>query len=397
MSTTQQAAAASVWAGLNRNRFPGLADGWVRADAPSGTQPLGSCIEAMRAYMATGRAANLHGAFEASVMTDQVVAEARRKVAGLLGGEPEGVVFGPSMTALTFRFARAVAKTLRPGDRVVSTVLEHDANLRPWKLAAQLAGAEFALIDVSRPSLDLDRESIAETVNERTRWVAVSGAANATGVVPDLGPVVTAARSAGARVYVDAVHATPHLAIDRHRLGADVIACSAYKWFGPHVGILCTDPQLLHDLTPDKLLPSPDEPPERWELGALPFEALAGICAVADYLLETGMPAIEAHDQVLAGVLRDGLAAIDGVTVFSSAQRHTPTAFFTVGGKTGDQVAADLAAHRIAATSGNLYAIELSKAIGLGEAGAARVGFAHYSGIEDVQHVLSAIGAITRS
>lgn len=383
--------------GLNRMRFPGLADGWVRADAPGGTQPVDSCVAAMSEFMSSGQSANVHGAFRASHDTDRVVAQARVKVAALLGGEPEGVVFGPSMTALTFRFARAVAKTLRPGDRVVSTMLEHDSNLRPWQQAARAAGAEFSLIGLDDSSLDLDVASVAATIDDRTRWVSVSAASNTTGVVPDLAAVIEAAHRVGAHVYVDAVHAAAHGGLDRRALGASVIACSSYKWFGPHLGILCADPVVLDELEPDKLLPAPDTVPEKWELGTLPFESLAGVCASVDYLEETGISTIAAHDQGLAGMLHGGLAAVEGVTVYGAARQHTPTAFFSIAGRTPDDVARGLAKHRVAATSGNLYALELSRAIGLGDEGAARLGFVHYSGQDDVHRALAAIEAMARS
>lgn len=396
MSATETQSRASA-SGLNRHRFPGLADGWVRGDAPSGTQPLDACIEAMREYMRDGRAANLHGAFHASRETDRVLVAARGKVAEFLGADPAGVVFGPSMTALTFRFATAVTRTLAPGDRVVSTILEHDANLRPWQLAARAAGADFAVIELERPSLGLAPASIADTIGPRTRWIAVTAASNALGLMPDLEPIVAAARDVGARVYLDAVHAVPHLPLDMSELGVDVIACSAYKWFGPHVGILCADPQLLRDLSPEKLVPAPALPPESWEQGALPFEAMPGLCACVDYLLETGMSRIAEHDQALAGALRSGLEAINGVTVLGNGHRHTPTAFFTIAGLKPEEITQALADRRVAATSGNLYALELSKALGLGADGAARLGFAHYNGLDDVRQALAAVDEIARS
>ena len=208
---------------------------------------------------------------------------------------------------------------------------------------------------------------------------------------------MTAAKGVGARVYVDAVHAVPHLRVDMHELGVDALACSAYKWFGPHLGILCADPQLLHDLSPQKLVPAPDLPPESWEQGALPFEAMPGLCACIDYLLETGMSTIADHDRALAAALRSGLDGIDDVTVFGNGHRHTPTAFFTVAGRTPEEITRALAQRRVAATCGNLYALELSKAIGLGVDGAARLGFVHYSGLRDVGRAVAAVEEIARS
>lgn len=380
--------------GLNRERFPGLADGWVRADAPGGTQPLDACIAAMESYMASGRSANLHGQFAASQATDEIVAAARARVGALLGCDPGGVVFGPSMTALTFRFAQAVGATLRPGDRIVSTRLEHDANVRPWAYAAERAGAELALIDVDPETLDLDSASIVRMIDERTRWVAVGCASNAVGTVSDLAAIVARAREVGARVFVDAVAAAAHMRIDARAMGIDVVACSAYKWYGPHVGILAGAPELLGGLSPDRLAPAPKDPPASWELGTLPIEALAGVIAAVEYLEATGVERIAAQEDLLAAALVDGLSAIEGVRIYGAPMRRTPIAFFNVQGVAPREVAARLADRRIAATDGDVYAYELCRVLGLGPAGAVRLGYAHYSGLDDIERSVRAVAEI---
>ncbi|MDO8208812.1 cysteine desulfurase-like protein [Conexibacter sp. CPCC 206217] len=380
--------------GLNRDRFPGLRDGWIRADAPGGTQPVDSCIAAIGEYMASGRSANLHGRFAASRATDALVAQARARVGRLLGADPGGVVFGASMTALTFRLAHAVSATLRAGERIVTTRLEHDANVRPWAGAARRAGADLAFIELDPRTLELSPESIASTIDERTRWVAVGAASNAVGAVADLAPVIARAHEVGARVFVDAVAAAAHIRFDLADQGIDALACSAYKWFGPHVGILCLSPQLTELLRPEKLIPSPSRPPESWELGTLPMESLAGVIAAVDYLEEIGMDVIARHDDALTARLIGGLEAIAGVRVLGQPARRTPTAFFTVEGLRPRDVASGLAERRIAAADGDVYAHELCTLLGFGAEGAARLGFAHYSGLEDVDQAVAAVAAI---
>jgi cysteine desulfurase family protein (TIGR01976 family) len=380
--------------GLNRSRFPGLADGWVRADAPSGTQPVDSSIGAMREYMESGDSANVFGQYRASQATTELVETARRRVGDLFGAPWDGVVFGPSMTALAFRLTHALENRLGPGDRIVSTRLEHDANVRPWAIAAARAGAEFALLDLNPETLELDARSVIETIDERTRWVAIGAASNALGTLNDLAPVVQRAHAVGARVFVDAVAAAPHRPLNIAEQGIDVLTCSAYKWFGPHVGILCSTPALLAELAPDRLATSPADPPASWELGTLPLESLAGVIAAVDYMHEVGFDRIAAHEQALTDALASGLAAIDGVQIFGKPARRIPTVFFNVHGVRPRDVTIALADRCIAATGGDVYAHELCSALGLGLEGAARLGFVHYSGLDEVERAVSAVAEI---
>jgi cysteine desulfurase family protein (TIGR01976 family) len=267
---------------MNRDRFPGLAGGWARLDGPAGTQMVDSAIEAMDDWMRSGRGANHGGAFAAAQATDECVERARATAGRLLGAEPENVAFGPSMTALTMRLSAAVGRTLSPGDEVVVTRLDHDANVRPWVIAAERAGATVRWAEPDRETLALPASAVEAVLSERARWVAVTAASNAVGTVPELAAIVAAAHRTGARISLDAVAAAPHRALDLAALGADTLACSAYKWYGPHVGILCGAPGVLSELRPDKLNPSPDEVPDRFELGTLPFESLAGVSAAAE-------------------------------------------------------------------------------------------------------------------
>jgi cysteine desulfurase family protein (TIGR01976 family) len=379
---------------VNRDRFPGLADGWARLDAPGGSQPVDTAIDAMASFMRSGVMANSHGEFDAAHRVDALVAEARKTVGELLGGDPRGVVFGPSMTTLTLSFSAAVGRTLRPGDELVCTRLDHDANVRQWLIAAERAGATVRFAEPDPDTLELPASAFDPLLGERTRWVAVTAASNAVGTVPDLPSIVAAAHAAGARVYVDAVHATPHRPIDVAAIGCDALACSAYKWFGPHQSSLWARPELLAELQPDKLRPSPDTVPGRWETGTPAFESLAGTIAAARYLRETGFDAIRAHEDALLARMVAGLKSLDGVTLHGAPRDRTPTVMFSVAGRDPADVAAALAAERVAVWNGNYYALELSRFLGLEPDGAVRAGIVHYNDDEDVDRLLEAVARL---
>ena len=376
---------------MNRDRFPGLRGGWARLDGPAGTQMVDSAIEAMAEFMRSGHNANHGGLFEAAHRTDELVASARTSVATLLGGDPRGVAFGPSMTAMTMRFSAAAGRALEPGDEIVLSRLDHDANVRPWLIAAERAGATVRFAEPEPETLELPASAVEAVLTDRTRWVAVTAASNAVGTVPDLPGIVAAAHAAGARVYVDAVHAAPHRRLDVEALGCDALACSAYKWFGPHVGILCGRPEVLEELEPDKLRPSSDEVPDRWELGTLPFESLAGVRAAADYVLSADWEAVRAHEDALLAAALDGLGAMSHVTVYGAARDRAPTLMFNVAGRTSDEVAAALAERQIAVWQGNYYAVELERHLGLEPHGAVRAGFVHYNDEADAERLLAAV------
>jgi cysteine desulfurase family protein (TIGR01976 family) len=380
---------------VNRERFPGLAaTSWARLDGPAGTQMVDTAIEAMDAWMRSGRGANHGGAFAAAHATDELVETARASAGALLGAPPEQVVFGFSMTALTMAFAGAVGRTLEPGDEIVCTRLDHDANVRPWVIHAERNGATVRFADPDPETLELPASAVEAVLSDRTRWVAVTHASNAVGTIPDLPGIVAAAQAAGARVYVDAVHAAPHRPLDLRALGADVLVSSAYKWFGPHQAMLCADPALLAGLAPDKLRPSPDSVPERWEIGTAAFEALAGVEAAAEYLMEVGWDAVAEHEAALLARMLDGLAAIPGVTLHGAPRRRAPTAMFSVAGREPTEVAAALAAREVAVWHGNYYALELSRFLGLEPDGALRAGVVHYNDAEDVDRLVAGVSEL---
>jgi cysteine desulfurase family protein (TIGR01976 family) len=377
---------------VDRARFPGLRDDWVRLDGPAGTQALDDAIDAATAWWRSGDPANAHGPFPHAAATDALVWSAREACAELLGGQPEGIAFGESMTSMTMRFAAAVGRTLGPGDDIVVTRLDHDGNVRPWVVAAERAGATVRFAEPDRRTLALEPDHIAAALSERTRWIALTATSNVTGTAPDVAAICRVARDAGARTYVDAVAAAPHRHVDRRTWGADAVVCSAYKWYGPHVGMLSADPALLAELHPDKLVPSPDAVPERWELGTLPFEQLAGVRAAARFMIDRVIPHGWVEEQALGDKLDAGLRAIDGVTVLGERRPgDAPTRWFTIAGVEPEDIARRLAEQRIAVWSGTNYAWEIAHWLGLGDAGAVRAGLVHYNDATDVDRFLDAL------
>jgi cysteine desulfurase family protein (TIGR01976 family) len=380
---------------VNRDRFPGLSDGWARLDAPGGSQPVDSSIDAIADFMRSGLMANGGGAFEHSERLDAHIGEARAAVGKLIGGDPLGVAFGQSMTTLTLAFAAAVGRSLSSGDEIVCTRLDHDANVAPWLIAAERFGGSVRFADPDPETLELPAAAVERVLSDRTRWVAVTGASNAVGTVPDLRGIVAAAHAAGARVYVDAVHATPHRPAEVADLDCDALVCSAYKWFGPHQSVLWARPSLLEELMPDKLRPATDEIPWRWETGTPSFEAMAGTAAAARYVMdEVGFDALRAHEDALLERMLSGLRALDGVSLYGDARERTPTVMFNVAGHTSAEVAAALAAEQVAVWHGNYYAYELERHLDLAPHGAVRAGLVHYNDEEDVDRLLAAVARL---
>jgi cysteine desulfurase family protein (TIGR01976 family) len=396
--------------GRVRAAYPALADGHAYLDGAAGTQLPGSVIDAVAGAYRAG-IGNSGGAFPASRRSDEITAECRRAVADLTGGRPEGVILGPSMTALTYRLSRALADRWGPGDEVVVTRLDHDANVRPWAQAAARAGAGVRWADVQLPEGDLAPAHIAELITDRTRLVAVTAASNLIGTRPDVAAITALAHQAGALAYVDGVHATPHGPVDVGRLGADFYATSAYKWSGPHVGAVVADPALLDALEPDKLAPVPGSGPDRFEHGTLPFADLAGVTAAVEHLASlatpepgaatrrervlAGLATAEAHEQELFRVLLGGLDAMEHVTSYGKAARRTPTAYFTVAGRTPRQVAEHLAARQVNVWDGDNYAWELAGVLGLRDSGGAvRAGLVHYNDRSDVDRLLEGVAEL---
>ncbi len=392
-----------------RSGYPALADGYAYLDGAAGTQVPATVIEAIsRAQL--GGLGNSGGAFPASRRADEITADCRTAVAALTGGEPDGVILGPNMTTLTYRLAATLAQQWRPGDEVVVSRLDHDANVRPWIQAAERAGAVVRWAEIDPVTGELPAEQYADLVSDRTRLVAVTAASNLIGTRPDVPAVTAAAHAVGALSYVDGVHATPHLPVDVRALGADFYATSAYKWSGPHIGAVVADPALLDTLRPDKLVPSPDYVPDRFELGTLPFASLAGVTAAVDHLASlagpdapgglrdrvlASMTAVQDYEEELFAVLVAGLDSMAHVTTYGRAAARTPTACFTVSGYSPDQVAAFLADRKINVWDGHNYAWELAGALGIRQSGTAiRAGLVHYNDASDVDRLLLAVAEL---
>jgi cysteine desulfurase family protein (TIGR01976 family) len=374
-----------------RAAYPALADGYAYLDGAAGTQLPGTVIDAIAGAYRDGLG-NSGGAFPASRRSDTITAECRRAVADLVGGQPEGVILGPNMTTLTYRLAGTLAAGWGPGDEVVVTRLDHDANVRPWVQAATRAGAGVRFADVQLPEGDLPLAQLAELISDRTRLVAVTAASNLIGTRPDVAGITALAHAAGALSYVDGVHATPHGPVDVAGLGADFYATSAYKWSGPHVGAVVADPGLLESLAPDKLAPAPDYVPDRFERGTLPFAGPGSGSGTRRERILASLATAEAYEQDLFRVLLGGLDAMDHVTTYGKAARRTPTAYFTVADRTPRQVAEHLATRKVNVWDGDNYAWELAGALGLRDAGGAvRAGLVHYNDRSDVDRLLAAV------
>ncbi|MGY1813886.1 cysteine desulfurase-like protein [Blastococcus sp. SYSU D00820] len=391
-----------------RGQFPGLSDGLVHADGPAGTLLPENVVHAVTQAMRVP-VANRGGVFPASARAEALVAGARAAVADLVGGTSSGVVLGANATTLTYRFARALARTWRPGDEIVVSRLDHDANIRPWVQVAEEAGVLVRWAEVDIETGELPDWQYDELLTPRTRLVAVTAASNAIGTRPDVASIAARAHGVGALVYVDAVHAAPHGLVDMRTLGADFVAVSAYKWCGPHVGAVVADPALLEGLSPEKLVPAADRVPDRFETGTPPFELFAGVTAAVDHLaglcgeasgsrrerLRASMAAVAHYEGELFGWLDQALRAMRHVQVLGSAGDTTPTLSFTVHGLRPRQVTAALARRGICAWDGDFYARELFDAIGVNESGGAvRLGLMHYNTAEEVGYLIDSVAEL---
>jgi cysteine desulfurase family protein (TIGR01976 family) len=388
-----------------RAQFPALRSGTAHFDGPGGTQVPEPVARAV-AETLTSSIANRGRVTAAERLADDVVVGARAAVADLLGADPRGVVFGRSATQLTFDLARTLAAGWGPGDEVVVSRLDHDANVRPWVHAAEAVGATVRWVAFDPATGELTVDDVAEVLTERTKLVAVTGASNLIGTRPPVAEIAALVHGAGALLAVDGVHLTAHVAVDARALGADFFTCSPYKFLGPHCGVLAADPGLLETLAPAKLLPSSDAVPERFELGTLPYELLAGTTAAVDFLaglaesdgtrrerLLAAMRALETHEDGLREHLEAGLAELPGVRLWSRAALRTPTLLLTFDGHPAADAFRFLAERGVNAPAGHFYAIEASRWLGLGDTGGLRVGLAPYTDADDVDRLLAGLRA----
>jgi len=398
-----------------RARIPALDSGLAFFDGPGGSQTPDVVADAVRDTLA-GPLSNRGDLTVAQANAEAAVAGFRAALADLLDADPRGVVFGRSFTQLTFDLARAMAKTWSPDDEVVVSRLDHDGNVRPWVIAAGSVGATVRWIDVDPVTGELETAALDRVVGPHTRLVAVTGASNLIGTRPDIRAVADAAHAVGAWVYLDAVHLAPHAAVSLRRGatgGADLIGCSTYKLLGPHAGVVAADPELLEQIHPDKLLPSTDEVPERFELGTLPYELMAGATAAVDVVadlvpgppgasrrerIEASMAALGAHEDRLHARIEGALASMPGVTLRSCATHRTPTILVTFDEPRRDagEVSRALATHGINAPAGTFYAHEPARRLGLGPDGGLRIGLAPYTDDTDVDRLLAALDETLR-
>lgn len=396
----------SLFGSAIRSDFPALSDELVLLDAPGGTQ-MPAVVAERIAQTATSAISNRSRGSLPGRNADDAVLEFRAAAADLLGADPAGIVHGRSATQLTFDFSRALAKQWAEGDNIVLSGLDHDCNVAPWLLAAECAGVEVRWARIDPDTSELPVGQYERLVDARTRLVAVGAASNLIGTQPHIAAISAIAHAVGALTYVDGVHYTAHVPVDVRALGADFFIASSYKLFGPHFGMLAAAPELLEQIHPDKLRPSPESVPERFELGTLPYEALAGATAAIDYVasladegesrrerIVSAMRAMDEYELELRGVIERGLAELPGVTGYSRAESRTSTLLVTVDGFTPIEVEARLRNSGLIAQAGHFYAIEPCTDLGLGAEGGVRFGLAPYNTLAEAERLVAAMREI---
>jgi len=394
----------------------------VYFDGPGGTQVPKACIKAMVDYLVRCNA-NAHGAFATSAESDEIIAEAHRGMADLLNARSaEEIVFGPNMTGLTFSLSRAIGATLRAGDEMILTRLDHDANYTPWLLAAQERGAVVHVVDINESDCSLNLDDYERYLNNCTKLVAVGYASNAVGTINPVKQITAMARAVGAWSFVDAVHYAPHGPIDVQDLGCDFLVCSPYKFFGPHLGALYGRQGLLESLPAYKVRPADDRPPGRWETGTQSGESLAGLTGTIRYLewlgrtfpeeiagdyrsarsatLHAAMRAVQEYERTLQGAMLDRLAALPKVRLYGNGfrtrlSRCTPTFAVRVGDRHPKEVARILGEEGICVWDGHYYALNLTERLGVEALGGmVRIGFAHYNTVEEIDRLYEALAGL---
>ncbi|GAB1538885.1 cysteine desulfurase-like protein [Scytonema sp. NUACC21] len=403
-----------------RDRFPALSQEIngqpvVFFDGPGGTQVPASVIDAIAQYLVNSNA-NTHGAFATSERTDILVISARAAVADLLGCDSDEVVFGSNMTTLTFALSRAIGQELHPGDEIIVTKLDHYANVSPW-FALSEKGVVIRTVDVRIEDCTLDMNHLKQQLNERTRLIAVGYASNAVGTINDVAEVTKLAHSFGAMVFVDGVHYAPHGPIDVRAIDCDFLCCSAYKFFGPHVGVMYAKREHLTRLRPYKVQPAPEELPGRWETGTQNYEGLSGMVAAINYLAEIGyqvlpgvanrrqalvaaMLGIKQYEKELSHKLVSGLLQIPGLTLYGITNPtqfdwRTPTVGIRLAGHTPQTAAKALGLRGIFTWNGNFYAPGITETLGIeASGGLLRIGLVHYNTVEEIHRLLTALSEL---
>ncbi len=412
VNTTPAAGVASTEA--IRSHFPALerhhrGHPVAYFDGPGGTQVPRAVVDAMTDYLFHHNA-NTHWAYPTSAETDRIIADARQALADFLNASPDEIAFGSNMTTLTYHLSRALGRAWGPDDEIVVTELDHHANIDPWRALARERGVRIRSVRLDTDTKRLDWSDLERALSARTRLLAIGAASNAIGTITDVAAAARLAHDAGALVFVDAVHYAPHGPIDVQAIGCDYLACSPYKFYGPHLGALFGRRELIERLDVPRLLPAPDNAPERLETGTLSHEAIAGAAAAVDFLaglaegggsrrerLRRTFAALHARGTRLVRQLRDGLDATPGVRRYGAAEPpYTPTVAFTVDGVTSEQVAVGLAERGVFVSHGDFYAATVIERLGLGEQGVVRAGAACYTTDEEVERLLAGVAEIAR-
>jgi len=403
-----------------RSQFPSLSQTVagqpaVFLDGPGGTQVPQRVIDAISDYLKNSNA-NTCGAYATSRRTDAVIAGARAAMADLFACDPDEVVFGPNMTTLTFALSRSLGRELGPGDEILLTHLDHDANVSPWR-ALEERGVTIRFVDVNQEDCTLNMADLAQKLNSRTRVVAVGYASNAVGTINDVREIVRLAHQKGALAYIDAVHYAPHGPIDVRALDCDFLVCSSYKFFGPHMGILYGKREHWQRLQPYKLRANTNAVPNRWEWGTLNHECIAGIAACVEYLADLGRQvdpsvstrraallaaysAIQQHERGLVEMLIGGLLALPGLKFYgisdvAKLDRRCPTVAVRITGHTPLDLATRLGERGIFTWDGNYYALNLTERLDVEkDGGFLRIGLAHYNTAAEVQRLLQGLREI---
>lgn len=378
-------------------------------DGPGGTQVPQSVVDAVSDYLLHHNA-NTHWAYPTSIETDAALAEARQALADFLGGRPSEIAFGANMTTLAFHLGRALGRRWSAGDEIVVTELDHHANIDPWRWLAEERGATLRAVRFRAETGQLDLEDLAAAIGPRTRLLAIGAASNLLGTINDVRRAADLAHAAGALVFVDAVHYAPHALVDVAALGADFLACSAYKFYGPHVGVLWGRQSLVEELELPRLVPAPQDSPERMETGTQNHEGMVGAAAAVDFLaslapagprrarLEAAYAALHARGQQLVERLWSGLRDIPGVTVYGPppGQPRTPTISFAVRGVASEDVARALADRAVFVSHGDFYAATAVARLGHAHDGVVRAGCACYTTADEVDRVIDGVRVLAR-